>query len=65
MEVGERGLRGIMKAIDETKHGLNFPFADIAQAFRLIKETMAPAIIPASIHAEAGVADSLLKSIPH
>ena len=65
VKVGERELRGIMKAIDETKHRLNFPFADIAQAFRLIEETMVPVIIPASIHAMGGVADALLNSIPH
>ena len=65
VKVGERELRGIMKAIDETKHGLNFPFADIAQAFRFIEETMVPVIIPASIHAMGGVADALLNSIPH
>lgn len=65
MKVGENGLRGIMCAIAEGKSKLDFPFADIAAAFRMIHETMVPVIIPASIHPTAGVADEMLDSIPH
>jgi CRISPR-associated endonuclease/helicase Cas3 len=65
VKVGEREIPGIMKAIDEGKAGLNFPFADIAQAFRMIDETMVPVIIPASAHAIAGAQQELLDRIPH
>jgi CRISPR-associated endonuclease/helicase Cas3 len=59
-------LRGIMKAIDDGKHGFNFPFADVAQAFQLIDETMVPVIVPASIYtAHNAPDDSLLASIPN
>lgn len=65
VKVGEREIIGIMTALDETKSGLNFPFADIAQAFRLIDETMVPVIIPATAHATAGAPQALLDRIPH
>lgn len=56
-EVGEAKVRGIMKAIDDKAYGLDFPFADIAKAFRIIDDVMVPIIIPASINARAGIAD--------
>lgn len=65
VKVGEREIAGIMKALDETKSGLNFPFADVAQAFRMIDETMVPVIIPAKAHAIAGAPQELLDRIPH
>lgn len=65
VKVGEREIVGIMKAIDDSKHGLNFPFADIAQAFRMIDETMVPVIIPVTAHAIAGASRELLDRIPH
>ena len=65
VKVGENGPRGIMRAIEEGAPKLNFPFADIAAAFRMIQETMVPVIIPASIDPIAGVADETLDSIPH
>lgn len=65
VKVGEREIAGIMKALDESKSGLNFPFADIAQAFCMIDETMVPVIIPASAHAVAGAPQELLDRIPH
>lgn len=63
--VGEGDLahRGIMTALDATKHGLDFPFADIAQAFRMIDETMVPVIIPATAHPVAGAPEELLRQI--
>ncbi|MGL4397900.1 MAG: CRISPR-associated helicase Cas3' [Hyphomicrobium sp.] len=65
VKVGEREIVGIMKSLDETKHGLNFPFADIAQAFRLIDETMVPVIIPATANTVAGAPQEILDRIPH
>jgi CRISPR-associated endonuclease/helicase Cas3 len=64
-KVGENGLCGIMRAIEDGKSKLNFPFADIGAAFRMIQETMVPVIVPASIDPVAGVADEVLDSIPH
>lgn len=63
VKVGAREVRGIMKAIDETRHGLNFPFADIAEAFRLIEETMVPLIIPTSQRYPGGAPEELLKRL--
>jgi CRISPR-associated endonuclease/helicase Cas3 len=54
-----------MRAIEDGKSKLNFPFADIGAAFRMIQETMVPVIVPASIDPVAGVADEVLDSIPH
>lgn len=64
-KVGETGRRGIMRAIIDDAPKLNFAFADIAAAFRMIEETMVPVIIPASINAIAGVHDKILDSLPH
>ncbi len=44
--VGKREITGIMKAIENTAPGLNFGFADIARAFRIIDSPMLPIIIP-------------------
>lgn len=63
--VGEAGRRGIMRAIKEDARGLNFAFADIAAAFRMIEETMVPVIIPASFDPIAGVDDRVLSRIAH
>ena len=65
VKVGGREVVGIMKALEEAKYGLNFPFADIAQAFRMIDETMVPVIIPASAHPVAGAPQEILETIPH
>lgn len=43
--VGEDKLRGILKALDNTKH-YDFPYADIAAAFRMIESPMVPVIVP-------------------
>jgi len=55
----ERPGRGVLPALRETAHGLGFPFASIAQAFRLIDEAMQPVVVPwnaAAVHALAAVA---------
>ncbi|MFN3868628.1 MAG: CRISPR-associated helicase Cas3' [Hyphomicrobiaceae bacterium] len=65
VQVGERGVRGIMSAIAEDAPRMNFGFADIAAAFRMIDQTMVPVIIPASIDPLAGIADDVLERIAH
>jgi CRISPR-associated endonuclease/helicase Cas3 len=67
VEVGEGDLawHGIMDTVAKSAPGLNFRFADIARAYRLIAETMVPVIIPASINPIAGVEDAVLRSIGH
>jgi CRISPR-associated endonuclease/helicase Cas3 len=40
------GYRGILNALDETADRLDFPFADIGQAFRVIDSPMVPVIVP-------------------
>lgn len=62
-KVGESGLQGILRATEEGGYGLNFPFADISAAFRLIEETMVPVIIPQSISAVGGVNDGELQRL--
>ncbi|WP_353217823.1 CRISPR-associated endonuclease Cas3'' [Sandarakinorhabdus sp.] len=47
---------GIMPAISETARGLNFPFADIADAFRMIDDIMDPVLIPRDAEAAAAIA---------
>ena len=42
--------RGILNAIEDTARALNFPFVQIARAFRFIEDTMQPVIVP--YHAE-------------
>ncbi len=46
VRVGEREIAGIMKAIAESAPKLNFCFADIAKAFRMIDSPMVPILIP-------------------
>jgi CRISPR-associated endonuclease/helicase Cas3 len=65
VDVGERKLKGIMKATSETAYGLNFCFADIAQAFNFIKDTMVPVIIPATAHAVAGAPAEVINALKH
>ena len=65
MKVGESEIHGIIAALAESAPGLNFRFADVAQAFRIIEDTMLPVIIPASAHAVAGAPRELIGSIPH
>jgi CRISPR-associated endonuclease/helicase Cas3 len=65
VKVGERGLHGIMKATKEGGSRLSFPFADIAAAFQLIKETMVPVIVPCTASLVGGVPTEKLDSLPH
>jgi CRISPR-associated endonuclease/helicase Cas3 len=65
VKVGESEIRGIIAALTESAPGMNFRFADVAEAFRIIEEAMVPVIIPASAHAVAGAPNELIQSIPH
>lgn len=65
VDVGERKIRGIIKATDETKYGLNFPFADIAEAFRFIDDTMVPVIIPRAAHEIGGAPDEVIQRLEY
>lgn len=49
VEVGERRINGIMAAIKQTAPRMNFCFADIAQAFRMIDSLLVPVIIPEAV----------------
>ena len=62
VDVGDTSM-GIMEAIADSAPGLNFRFADIAQAFQMIEDTMVPIIIPADAHATAGAPMKLLQSL--
>lgn len=55
-KVGDRLQRGILKAMQATALDLRFPFASIAQAFRLIDETMQPVVVPFNEDAEQTLA---------
>jgi CRISPR-associated endonuclease/helicase Cas3 len=63
VKVGETKILGIMKALDESAPGLNFRFADIADAFRMIDDVMVPVIIPASAHAIAGAPADVINAL--
>lgn len=47
-ELGDKPnqTKGILNAIEDTARALNFPFAQIASAFRFIEDTMQPVIVP-------------------
>lgn len=64
-KVGERKIQGIMNATRESAHGLNFCFADIAQAFQIIEDVMVPVIIPASIKAHDRDPDAVMRTLDY
>ena len=55
--------RGILNAIEETANALNFPFAQIANAFRFIDDVMQPVIVPYQSVGEKESVDALVKSL--
>ena len=59
-------VKGVMKMCNafNTTHGLGGNFADIAEAFRLIEETMRPVIIPHGA-SEYGASASVLGQVEH
>jgi len=44
--IGDRPGLGVLPALSETALGCRFPFASIAEAFRLIDEVMLPVVVP-------------------
>ncbi|HVZ35271.1 MAG TPA: hypothetical protein VG963_22750, partial [Polyangiaceae bacterium] len=46
VKVGELLGRGVLKALQANARDLRFPFASIAEAFRLVDETMQPVVVP-------------------
>jgi CRISPR-associated endonuclease/helicase Cas3 len=59
--VGE--TRGILASIRERTSTLEFPFADIAQAFRMIDAVMQPVVVPWKADADDHEAEELLARI--
>lgn len=57
------GTQGILKAIRERAGGHEFPYADIAEAFRMIDDRMVTVIAPWRAHPEDETAEDLLRSI--
>lgn len=60
---GRREAFPILAAIRERADALSFPFAKIAQAFKVIEETMEPVIVPWSSGPSDDEADRLLRAI--
>lgn len=65
VKVGEADTHGIMKAISDSAPRLNFAFADVAAAFRMIENSMVPVIIPARLNPVAGAPQALLDRIAY
>jgi CRISPR-associated endonuclease/helicase Cas3 len=55
--------KGILNAIEDTASVLNFPFAQIASAFRFIEDTMQPVIVPYHAEREQESVESLVNSL--
>ncbi len=55
--------RGILNAIEETATALNFPFAQIASAFRFIDDVMQPVIVPYMATGEKESVGALVRSL--
>jgi CRISPR-associated endonuclease/helicase Cas3 len=57
--------RGILNAIADTARALNFPFAQIARAFRFVEDTMQPVIVPYRAAGERESVQDLVDSLRH
>ena len=57
--------RGILNAIEETATALNFPFAQIASAFRFIDDVMQPVIVPYMATGEKESVGALVKRLEY
>jgi CRISPR-associated endonuclease/helicase Cas3 len=59
--------QGILNAIADTARALNFPFAQIASAFRFIEDTMQPVIVPYQADDQGEMRKNLitLLGLPH
>lgn len=61
-QVGE--VTGILPALRERARDLDFPFADVAAAFRMIDSPLVPVIVPWHPPGEADVVGGLVKRLP-
>ncbi len=62
---GAPRFNGVMEALTATAPGLNFVFADIAQAFRVIDEVMALLIVPTFAGMPHGASEAHLWEVRH
>ncbi len=64
-ELGDKPnqTKGILNAIEDTARTLNFPFAQIASAFRFIEDTMQPVIVPYHSTGQRESVESLVNSL--
>jgi CRISPR-associated endonuclease/helicase Cas3 len=59
------GTKGILPAIAATASALNFPFAQIADAFRFIEDMMQPVIVPYHAAGQRESVESLVNSLSY
>jgi CRISPR-associated endonuclease/helicase Cas3 len=59
------GTKGILPAIAATASALNFPFAQIADAFRFIEDMMQPVIVPYHTAGQRESVESLVNSLSY
>lgn len=57
------GTKGILPAVAATASALNFPFTQIANAFRFIEDTMQPVIVPYHAEGQWESVESLVNSL--
>lgn len=62
-EIGESRIKGILNALDKYKSSQNYPFADIAEAFRIIKTPLVPVIVPYRPVHDPDIVASLLNDL--
>lgn len=62
-EVGTERSRGILPTLQEYRSSLDFPFADIAQAFRMIESGMVPVIVPFRPPTEPDLVHGLVEAL--
>ena len=55
--------KGILNAIEDAASALNFPFAQIASAFRFIEDTMQPVIVPYQAAGQRESVENLVNSL--
>lgn len=55
--------QGILRAIEDTARALNFPFAQIASAFRFIEDAMQPVIVPYHAQGEREAVGELVRKL--
>ncbi|MCG5242232.1 CRISPR-associated endonuclease Cas3'' [Azospirillum doebereinerae] len=60
---GPAPIRGILKALDLYKSDREYPFADIAKAFRIIESPLVPVIVPYKPAGDPDVVQRLLETL--